>query len=63
MNTPILYRVKDAAEVLSLHEREVRRLVKAGVLHRRFIGQRGYRITAESVEAYAASLPSEPATA
>jgi excisionase family DNA binding protein len=59
MTTPALYRVKDAAAYLSLHEREVRRLVKAGILHRRYTSQRSYRITAESIEAYITSLPSE----
>ena len=60
--TPALYRVKDAATVLALSEWEVRRLAEVGTLHRRYIGEgrRYYRITAESVEAYLASLSSEP---
>lgn len=63
MSDQALYRVSDAAEYLALHEREVRRLVAAGVLHRRYIGKRGYRITRSSIDAYVASLPSEPVSA
>lgn len=60
---PRYYRVKDVAVLLSVSEWEVRRLVAAGELERRYIGesQRSYRITAASVEAYEASLSSEPA--
>lgn len=59
---PALYRVKDAAEVLALSQWEVRRLAEIGVLHRRYIGsgRKYYRITAESLEAYLASLTGEP---
>lgn len=63
MSEQALYRVADAAVYLSLHEREVRRLVSAGILHRRYIGKRGYRITAASLEDYVASLPAEPVKA
>lgn len=61
--TPRYYRVKDVAALLSISEWEVRRLVEAGQLERRYIGEgkRFYRITAASVEAYEASLSSEPA--
>ena len=59
MSAPALYRVKDAAVVLALHEREVRRLVAAGVLHKRYTSKRSYRITAASLDAYVASLPTE----
>lgn len=60
---PSLYRVKDLAARWSISEWEVRRLVKAGELERRYVGTSGrtYRITAASVEAYEASLSSEPA--
>ena len=58
MTTPALYRVKDAAERLALSDWEVRRLCKTGELHARYIGdgKRYYRVTAESVESYLASL-------
>jgi len=61
--TPRYYRVKDVAVLLSISEWEVRRLVEAGELERRYIGTsaRFYRITASSVEAYEASLSAEPA--
>ena len=60
---PRYYRVKDVAVLLSIGEWEVRRLVAAGELERRYIGKsdRYYRITAASVEAYEATLSSEPA--
>ena len=59
---PALYKVKEAARRTSLSEWEIRRLIEAGVLERRYIGEgaRFYRVTAESVERYIASLPSEP---
>ncbi len=58
---PALYSVKDAAIRTSLSEWEIRRLLDTGVLERRYIGQgtRYYRVTAESVERFLASLPSE----
>ena len=61
--SPRYYRVKDVAAILSISEWEVRRLVEAGTLHRRYIGEgkRYYRITAASVEAYEATLSSERA--
>lgn len=59
--TPRLYTVKDVAVLLSISQAHVRNLVNAGILHRRFIGSRNYRITAASVDAYESSLASEPA--
>lgn len=61
-SAPALYRVKDVARILSLSEWEVRRLLDAGELHRRYIGVGGryYRVTADSVDAYLASLSEEP---
>jgi hypothetical protein len=58
--TPRYYRVKDVAALLSISEWEVRRLIEAGTLHRRYIGEgnRYYRVTAASVEAYEATLSS-----
>lgn len=55
---PALYRVSEAATVLSVSEWEVRRLVHAGILERRYIGQgrRFFRITAASLEDYLDSL-------
>lgn len=49
-----LYKVKEVAHILSISEWEVRRLVDAGELHRRWIGEgkRYYRVTAQSVENY-----------
>ena len=60
---PRYFRVKDVAALLSISEWEVRRLAEAGELERRYIGEgkRYYRITAASVEAYEATLSSEPA--
>ena len=60
---PRYYRVKDVAALLSISEWEVRRLVEAGELERRYIGEakRFYRITASSVAAYEATLSSERA--
>lgn len=59
--TPALLRVKDAGSRLAISDWEVRRLAKAGILHLRYVGEKGryYRITAESVDAYIASLTSE----
>jgi excisionase family DNA binding protein len=54
-----LYRVADAGEYLGLCERQVRQLAADGVLERRWIGKRQYRITAASLEAYVASLPQD----
>lgn len=59
MSDRALWRVKDAAEHLSLHEREIRRLIAAGILHKRYTSRRSYRITAASLDAYVASLSSE----
>lgn len=55
---PVLLRVKDVARKLSVSEKEVRRLIEIGVLHRRYIGEgnRFYRVTARSVDAYLDSL-------
>lgn len=55
---PAFYRVKDVAKILAVSEFEVRRLVKAGTLHARPIGEkkRQYRITAQSVENYVSDL-------
>lgn len=56
-----LWRVKDAADWIGQSVATVRELVEAGVLHRRYIGTgtRYYRVTAESIDAYVASLTSE----
>lgn len=53
-----LFRVKDVARKLSVSEKEVRRLIEIGTLHRRYIGEgsRFYRVTAKSVDAYLNSL-------
>ncbi|MFS0883968.1 hypothetical protein [Aeromicrobium sp. 179-A 4D2 NHS] len=58
---PALYRVRDAAYILAVSEWEVRRLAEIGSLRRRYIGsgRKYYRITADSVESYLESLPSE----
>lgn len=58
----LLYRVAEAAEILSLTEREVYELASKGVLEKRFIGKgtRNYRIPAASLEEYARDLPTEP---
>lgn len=56
---PKLLRVKDAATYLGLGERTVRELVGAGVLARRYIGPRQFRITVESCDAYVDALPQE----
>lgn len=58
---PALYTVKDAAVRTSLSPWEIRRLIEIGALERRYIGegQRYYRVTADSVERYLESLPSE----
>ena len=55
---PAFYRVKEVARILAVSEFEVRRLVNAGTLHKRPIGtsKRQYRITAQSVENYVATL-------
>jgi excisionase family DNA binding protein len=61
--TPRYYRVKDVAALLSISQGEVRRLIEAGTLHRRYIGEgrHYYRVTAASVEAYEATLSAERA--
>jgi excisionase family DNA binding protein len=56
---PVLLRTKDAATYLGLSERRVRDLVEAGILHRRYIGVRQYRVTVASLDAYVESLPQE----
>lgn len=58
----ILLRAAEVAQMLSLTEREVYELASAGKLEKRYIGKgtRNFRISAESVEAFAANLPTEP---
>lgn len=56
-----LWRAKDTADWIGQSVATVRELVDAGVLHRRYVGTgtRYYRITAESIDNYIASLKSE----
>jgi len=56
---PALLRSKDAATYLGVSVRTVERLVGEGVLERRYIGRRQYRVTVSSCDAYVASLPAE----
>lgn len=60
-----LWRVKDTADWIGQSVATVRELVESGVLHRRYIGKgtHYYRVTAESIDAYVASLKSEAASA
>lgn len=60
--TKLLYRVAEAADVLSLSERKVYELASKGVLEKRFVGKgtRNYRIPHESLAAYVAGLSTEP---
>lgn len=60
--TKLLYRVAEAADILGLTDREVYELASGGKLEKRYIGKgtRNFRISAESIERYAANLPTEP---
>ena len=62
----LLVKVAEAADMLSVSEREVYRLMADGSLERRYIGKKGsrnYRITVASIESYVDSLSNEPAEA
>lgn len=62
----LLVKVAEAADMLSVSEREVYRLMADGNLERRYIGKKGsrnYRITVESLQAYVDGLSTEPAEA
>jgi excisionase family DNA binding protein len=56
---PALMRVADAATYLGLSDRQIRYLAEDGVLERRWVGKRQYRITTTSLDAYVAGLPEE----
>lgn len=58
----LLLRAAEAAEMLSLTEREVYELASKGLLEKRYIGKgtRNFRIPLASIEAYAEGLPTEP---
>lgn len=58
---PVLLTVSQTAVRLSLSKTRVYELVNGGELERKYIGDRSYRIPVESIDAYVASLPTEPA--
>jgi len=63
---PALLRASDAAAYLGLSVREIRRLVKAGELDIKYVGEknnREYRILTASCDAYVDALPNDPKTA
>lgn len=62
MAEKVLVTAREAAEMLSIGESEVRGLVANGHLERRYIGsgRRMYRIPVSSIVAYAESLPQDP---
>lgn len=58
----ILITVGQAADLLNVSKTRAYELTSAGDLgERRFIGKRNFRLVRANVEAYAASLPTEPA--
>jgi excisionase family DNA binding protein len=59
----VLVTVAQAAEMLSLSPRQVYDLANAEVFTKRFIGGRNFRLEAEQVRRYAATLPTEAKTA
>lgn len=56
----LLVTAAEAARLLSLSPARVYELAAAGVLERRFIGSRNFRITVESLRTYVAQMPDEP---
>jgi hypothetical protein len=54
--------VREATDALSLSTAQVYELAAPGTLEKRYIGKgtRNFRLTAESLRAYAESLPTEP---
>ena len=59
---PILVSAKEAANLLGISTFRVYELAASGVLEKRYHGKktRNFNLTYESVEKYAASLPTEP---
>lgn len=59
VDKPLLITVTEAAEQLALSKRRVYELANAGVLTKRFVGSRNFRLSATEVARYADSLPTE----
>lgn len=60
---PAMLTARNAAEYMGVSLREVRRLIKAGELDIKYIGEknsREYRILTASCDAYVDALPTEP---
>jgi excisionase family DNA binding protein len=60
MDTAILVTVGEAARRLSLSKRQVYELAAAGILTKRYVGKRQFRLAVADVEAYAQSLSTQP---
>jgi excisionase family DNA binding protein len=60
VTTPLLVNSSEAATILSVSEKVVRDLANDGVLEKRYIGSRNYRITYASLERYVDSLSQDP---
>lgn len=62
VSTPLLITVRDAAQTLAISTTKIYELAGDGVLVKRYIGKgtRNFRLTYESVQAYAESLPQDP---
>lgn len=60
MTDPILVTVPEAAQMLSLSITKTYELVAAGMLSKRYVGSRNFRLLAREVRAYAENLPTEP---
>lgn len=57
---PLLVTSAEAADILSVSEKVVRDLANDGVLEKKYIGTRNYRITYESLQRYVDSLSQDP---
>lgn len=59
---PLLVTAREASSLLAVSSAAVYELAAAGELEKRYIGagSRNFRITYESIEAYANRLPHEP---
>jgi excisionase family DNA binding protein len=60
MTAPLLVNSAEAATILAVSEKVVRDLANDGVLEKRYIGSRNYRITYASLERYVDSLSQDP---
>jgi len=56
----LLATAREAAGILAVDVSKVYELAAAGVLERRYIGKRNFRIPYASLQAYVDSLPTEP---